>query len=146
MKIRPEINKIYSEPEIHVCNNEMTDELTGIIRNLSAIFEQQLNGTDERGNHCLLSPSNIVSFYADGQKIMALDNEQSYVIQKKLYELEEELTASGFIRISKSELINYKKIKKLDMSFTGTIKIIMKSGYETYASRRNVAKLKKILV
>ena len=31
------------------------------------------------------------------------------------------------------------------MSVTGTIRIIMKNGYETYASRRNVAKLKEKL-
>lgn len=145
MKVKPEISNIYSEPELHVCNREMNEEVRSLLCELSTLYEQTLNGTDELGNHCRLVPSDIISFYADGQKIMALDSSKVYTIPKKLYELEEQYCSSGFIRISKAELINYKKIKKLDMSFTGTIKIIMKNGYETYASRRNVSKLKKIL-
>lgn len=39
-----------------------------------------------------------------------------------------------------------KKIRSLDVSLTGTIKVIMKNGYETYTSRRNVAKLKELLL
>ena len=56
------------------------------------------------------------------------------------------LPDSGFVRISRSEIINIKKIGKLDMSLTGTIRIQMKNGYSTFVSRRNVAKLKKLLV
>jgi DNA-binding LytR/AlgR family response regulator len=38
-----------------------------------------------------------------------------------------------------------KKIKSLDMSVTGTIRVIMKNDYETYVSRRNVARIKERL-
>ena len=31
------------------------------------------------------------------------------------------------------------------MSLTGTIKLVMKTGYKTYVSRRNVAKIKEKL-
>ena len=40
---------------------------------------------------------------------------------------------------------NYKRIRSLDLGLTGTIRVIMKNGYETYSSRRNVAKLKELL-
>jgi DNA-binding LytR/AlgR family response regulator len=71
--------------------------------------------------------------------------EGSYVVQEKLYELEERLDAGQFFRISKSEIVNLKKIKRLDMSITGTIKVILSDGTETYTSRRNVTKLKQCL-
>lgn len=62
-----------------------------------------------------------------------------------MYELEEELEESVFIRISKAEIINIRKIKRVDMNTIGTIKVIMRDGTETYTSRRNVTRLKKAL-
>ena len=50
-----------------------------------------------------------------------------------------------FLRISKSEIINLRKIERLDMSITGTIKVVLTDGTETFTSRRNVTKLKKSL-
>ena len=67
------------------------------------------------------------------------------MISKKLYELEEAYGEDNFVRISKSELVNVKKIKSLDLSLTGTIKVIMKNGYETFSSRRNIAKIRERL-
>ena len=67
------------------------------------------------------------------------------MISKKLYELENELNGKIFFRSSKSEIINLKQIQKLDLSLSGTIRVIMKDGSETYTSRRTVSKLKKAL-
>ena len=42
-------------------------------------------------------------------------------------------------------MINFNKVESLDSSMTGTIKINFKSGYITYASRRNIKKIKEYL-
>ena len=142
MKIKTEINSKYSEIELHICSSEISDEVRRITGELHMMYDESLTGTDEKGNRRILRPGEIVSFYSEGQRVIALGEEERYVIPSKLYELEEELTQSHFIRISKSEIVNIRKIRSLDMSITGTIRIIMKNGYETYASRRNVSKLK----
>lgn len=59
--------------------------------------------------------------------------------------MEDDLNEKLFFRSSKSEIINLKQIQRLDMSLSGTIRVIMKDGSETYTSRRNVVKLKKVL-
>ncbi|MBP5608850.1 MAG: LytTR family transcriptional regulator [Lachnospiraceae bacterium] len=146
MQIRSEINNKYTELEVHVCNDEMTDEVREVMSRLHSFFDTSLTGTDEAGNRCILSPAEIYSFYAEGQKVFALDASKKYTVSQKLYELEKDYEDLCFIRISKSELINYRKIRKLDMSLTGTIKVIMKNGYETFSSRRNVARLKELLL
>ena len=143
MNIKAEISSKYKEPELHVCHNELSEEVKKIIGELHELYERNVAGTDEKGNRCMLRPGEIVSFYAEGQKVIALGDEKRFKVQGKLYEYEEELKDNYFVRISKSELVNIKKIKSLDMSITGTIKIIMKNGYETYVSRRNVAKIKE---
>ena len=146
MQIKTLIDKKYTEAEIHVCKDILDDEVRYVMGELHNIFDESLTGTDEKGNKCMIRPVDIVSFYAEGQKVFAIDNKRKYSISHKLYEIEKKLGNSGFIRISKSEIVNFRKIKSMDMSLTGTIKVIMKNGYETYTSRRNVAKIKEMLI
>ncbi|MBO4750513.1 MAG: LytTR family transcriptional regulator [Lachnospiraceae bacterium] len=146
MQIKSEINEKYRELEVHVCHDRMSEEVRSVVGQLHALFDASLTGTDEVGNRCVIHPADVTSFYAEGQRVMARDDTKKYVIPHKLYELEKEYEDLCFVRISKSEIVNYKKIKSLDVSLTGTIKVIMKNGYETYTSRRNVAKLKELLL
>ena len=145
MHIRTVINEKYTETELHVCKDKADEEVRRIVGELHALYDPSLSGTDEVGNRCVLSPGELISFYAEKQKVYAMDHSRKYTVSKTLQDLEKEFEASGFVRISKSELVNIRKIKSLDMSVTGTIRVVMKNGYETYTSRRNVTKLKEIL-
>ncbi|MCR5824454.1 MAG: LytTR family transcriptional regulator [Lachnospiraceae bacterium] len=144
MLIKAEIDARYKETELHVCNNEKTEEVKDLLTELHSLYDMSLMGTDERGNRVKLSPRELVSFYAEGQRVYALGDKEKYAVPKKLYELEKELESVGFARISKSELLNIRRIKSMDLSLTGTIRIVMNTGYETYTSRRNVAKIKEM--
>ena len=146
MQIKTEINEKYRELEVHVCHDRTSEELKNVMGQLHALFDDSLTGTDEVGNRCVIHPAEVTSFYSEGQRVVAMDDVKKYVISKKLYELEQEYADLCFVRISKSEIVNYRKIRSLDVSLTGTIKVIMKNGYETYTSRRNVAKLKELLL
>ena len=146
MRIRPEIDERYKEMEIHVCNDSMNEEVKGVVLQLHSFFDSTITGIDEVGNRCMIRPAEVYSFYAEGQRVIAMDASKRYSVPQKLYELEKEYESLSFVRISKSEIVNYKKIKSLDMSLTGTIKVAMKNGYETYSSRRNVAKIKELLL
>ncbi len=66
-------------------------------------------------------------------------------MRQRLYELEERLDGTMFVRISNSEIINLKKVRKLDLSLTGTIRVLMTDGAATYVSRRYVKKIKQVL-
>lgn len=145
MRIKPQIDHVFQQMEIHVCNKEMNQQVTELLDDLNRIFGGQLIGTDTKGNRCVLSQGNISRFYAQKQKVFAQNNEGIYSISKKLYELEQELDDSVFIRISKSEIINIRKIRRVDMDTIGTIKVMMRDGTETYTSRRNVTRLKRAL-
>ena len=146
MHIKKEIDSKYKEIELHVCNREASAEVDDVVRELHELYDRKIAGTDTRGNRCMLNPGEIVSAYAEGQKVMVLGAGGIYTVQKKLYELEEELGERNFVRISKSEIVNIMKIKNLDMSITGTIKLVMKNDYETFVSRRNVGKIKERLL
>ena len=145
MKILTETDNKYKEIELHVCNNALTDEVRAIVGELHEIYDYTIPGTDEIGNKRMIRRAEILSAYSEGQRVIVLTGDGRYVVQKKLYELETELGEANFIRISKSEIVNIHKIKSLDLSITGTIRLVMKTGYETYVSRRNVSKIKEKL-
>ncbi len=143
MIIKANIRDQFQETELHVCKDRMDDEVRRIVDELHGMFDPTINGMDEVGNRCVIRPAEIVSFYAEKQKVIALGVEKKYTVQKTLQELETEFESCGFVRISRSELVNLHRIKSLDMSLTGTIRVIMQNGYETYTSRRNVTHLKE---
>ena len=145
MDIKTIIHDKYPDTEIHVCKDRLDDEVRGIVDTLHTMFDTAFSGTDEVGNRCTIRPSEIYSFYAEGQHVIALGAEKRYTLSEKLYQLEEMLEKTGFVRISKSEIVNFRRIKSLDLGMTGTIRVTLKNGYETYASRRNVSKIREML-
>lgn len=145
MKILTETDNKYKEIELHVCNNALTDEVRAIVGELHEIYDQNIPGTDAKGNRHMLRRSEILSAYSEGQKVFVITADGPYSVSRKLYELEKDLGDIDFIRISRSEIINIRKIRSMDMSLTGTIKLVMKTGYKTYVSRRNVTKIKEKL-
>jgi len=64
-------------------------------------------------------------------------------LKMRLYEAEAILTKHQFIKISRSEIINITKIKKVEYLYSGLIKILFISGDSTFVSRRFVSQLKK---
>ena len=145
MKVRARIDKIYGAPEIQVCSNELTQQVKQLVEDISAYVNEGIIGTDFRGEKVMIPMRDILRFYTENQKVMVQDGKGIYSTQEKLYELEESLDEGQFFRISKSEIVNLKKIRRLDMSVTGTIKVILSDGTETYTSRRNVTRLKQCL-
>ena len=57
----------------------------------------------------------------------------------------EKLLGSGFMRISKSTLINLKQINSVEPSFHGTMLVILKNGNKDYISRKYLPAFKKYL-
>lgn len=146
MRIIKVIDKSLNEPELRVCDSAPGERLNGIYCELESIFGDTVDGTDERGERVILRTSDVSRFYAVGQKVLARTAEGEFTVSRKLYELESSLEQTRFFRISKSEIVNLRQISRLDMSIAGTIRIIMRDGTETYTSRRNVARLKQILL
>ena len=145
MKVRARIDKSFEIPEIQVCNKELTPQVQQLVEEISAFVNEGIAVTDFRGEKIMLPTRDILRIYTENQRVMVQDAKGIYSTQEKLYELESRLDEGLFFRISKSEIVNLKKIKRLDMSITGTIKVILSDGTETYTSRRNVTKLKQIL-
>ena len=136
----------HSFPKINhlVLTDKVTEELSQLIKKISQEAPQILSGF-QNDTLKILDPSKIYRFYTASGKVFAADEKEEYTLRTRLYELEERLDKNQFVRISNSEIINLKKVKSFDLSFTGTICVSLLDGTVTYASRRYVNKIKQIL-
>lgn len=142
MRVRFQIDKKYREPEVVICAPEETEELRG----LKEAIERPSVLLGFREDEARTLPCREVErVYAERDRVLAERGGETYLLREKLYELEERLAGDRFVRISRFELVNLRFLEKLDFSMTGTIRLILRSGAETYVSRRNVARIKSIL-
>ena len=144
MQIEIRIDPACTETKVIVVTDKVTDEINALIKNLSRESSQYLAGFQEDVLE-LLDLYDITRIYASGGKIQAVTDRGEYQLRLRLYELEERLDKKDFIRISNSEIINLKKVRKFDLSHTGTICVSFKDGTTAYVSRRYISKIKKIL-
>lgn len=144
MKIEVKIDASYTEPKIMIMTDSMTAEINHIMKKLSEDSPQIISGIKDDQLE-VLEQTSLIRIYANSGKVFATTDHGEYVIRLRLYELEERLDKNTFIRISNSEIINFKHVKSFDLSFTGTICVKLSNGTVTYVSRRYVAKIKKIL-
>ena len=145
MQVKAVIHEKYKNTEIHVCKSVADEEVKGLVEEISGLVNTGIPAQAANGDHITMNPKDAVRFYASGAKVYATVNGQTFTVQKKFYELEQELDEKRFLRISKSEIVNLKKITRFNLSLSGTIQILLQDGSETYTSRRNVVKLKKLL-
>jgi DNA-binding LytR/AlgR family response regulator len=143
-KIHVEIDENLKEPEIIIRTDKMTEQVRDIMDKLSAADNNTLVGYQDDIVQ-ILEMSEIISIYSAVKKVFAKTNEGEYVLRVRLYELEQQLDPTKFIRISNTEIVNLKAVKKLDFSFTGTIVMTFADGSTSYVSRRYVAKIKRAL-
>lgn len=144
MQIEIRIDDSFEEPKIIILTDKMTDKINELVKKLSEHAPQMLAGFQ---GDCVevLEQAAILRIYSTSGKVIAETSCGEYTLRLRLYELEERLDRHLFARISNSEIINLKKVKRFDLSFSGTICVTLSNGSVTYVSRRYVPKIKQIL-
>lgn len=144
MQVEIKIDEACTEPKIIILTDRMTDEVSSIVKKLSDDTPQILSGFRDDTLE-ILEQNDIFRFYASAGRIIAETDNGEYTLRLRLYELEGRLDKSRFVRISNSEIVNIRKVRKFDLSFTGTICVSLSNGTVTYVSRRYVHKIKQVL-
>lgn len=144
MQVEIKIDDSCREPKVIILTASMTEEVSHIIQKLSERNPSIISGSKE-GKIEILEQNDLFRIYANDGKVFAVTDHGEYVLRLRLYEIIERLDPCQFVRISNSEIINLKKVKNFDLSFTGTICVELANHTTTYVSRRYVSKIKKIL-
>ncbi|MGI6259696.1 MAG: LytTR family DNA-binding domain-containing protein [Anaerolineaceae bacterium] len=144
MEIEIKIDGNYKEPKIIILTEKMSDEINLLVRKITEDVPQMIAGF-QNDQLKVLEQDEIFRIYTANNKVFANTSDGDYSLRLRLYELEERLEKNDFVRISNSEIINIRKVKAFDLSFTGTICVKLIDGTVTYVSRRYVPKIKQIL-
>jgi len=146
MKIEIIIDVGIGEPFVVIHVPEMTPEVMAWIKILEeAEGKPSVLIAKDNDKILIFQPEQIEIIRSEGDCIKLYNqNAQGYIATKPLYEIGEQL-GKGFVRISKSAIINFNRVDYLSPSFNGTMRIAMKNGIDDYISRKYLGDFKKRL-
>ena len=154
MKVQLFVSKDLEEPYAEI----YTDVLTDNIQKAMVLLENENEEEDKEG----INDNNSILAVKKGQDIVLLDFEdiflirvedkqtkvftanKDYLIKKPLYQIEENLD-SNFVRVSKTTIVNLRKIKRVAPSLRGMMFIELKNGLKDNISRKYLSDFKNAL-
>ena len=129
-----------------------TDGIKAIAEKISRMNETGRNAmlTGWDGDYCIqLKQSEVFRIYSMDKKVYVETEKESLLLKLRLYEFEELAQNCGwtdFIRISNTDIVNFSKVTKLDMSLTGVVRVNFTNGKAAIVSRRYMNKIKNELL
>jgi len=139
--LKVEIQEGFPDVEVIIKCPKNTDE----IRRIESIligYKQRFSCTKNGIVH-LIDKNDVIYFESVDRFCFLYTVDNVYETSMKLYEIEESLTEMGFLRSSKSQIINIAKIESLCPDFGGRIEAIMENGYQLIISRQYAKQLKE---
>ncbi|MDD6327378.1 MAG: LytTR family DNA-binding domain-containing protein [Eubacteriales bacterium] len=143
MKIVINIDENISETEIQVSCKQLTEEVENMIATLRIMNEQML--VQKEQDTYLLDVSRISYIESLERKSFVYTEDDVYESKLKLYEMEEKLCRLGFLRISKSTLVNLKFIKSIRNDVERRLRLTLSNGEQVLVSRQYADEIKKRL-
>jgi len=146
MRVEIKINPDIGEPLAVIHAPKITPELTTLVEMLEQEAEKpSLLFAKSDNKLFVIEPEQIDIIRTEGNDIKLYNSEaQEYIITKPLREIGEQL-GSNFVRISKSALVNIKRVDHLSTSFNSTMYIVMKNGISDYITRKHLGDFKNRL-
>ena len=143
MKISINIDPLLSDTEIVVNCSALTPETESIIAALR-IMDSQI--TVIKGDESIiLDISKIAYIESVDRKTFVYTDSECYETKMKLYEMEERLCGSGFLRISKSCLVRLRFIRSITAELDRRLRLTLENGEQMIVSRQYADELKRRL-
>ncbi len=145
MKITIESPLPGEEDEIIIKMAELDDEVLKVIRRRKDGVSKDTMAVYANESILMVPIRDILYFDATDNRVFAYTRDNCFETRKKLFEIEELLANSSFLRISKNAIVNIKSIDHLSPEFNGRFIASLKNGEDIIISRGYVPELKKKL-
>ncbi|MCL2373603.1 MAG: LytTR family transcriptional regulator DNA-binding domain-containing protein [Defluviitaleaceae bacterium] len=142
MKIIFEEPPAGAEEQIIVQCRNITPQLMNILNTIKQPDNMLVAYIDNEIHR--VSPSDVFYFEAVDKKTFVYCAREVYESKLKLYELNE-MAMNDFFRVSKSVIVNLRKIKSIIPSFSGRVEAVLENKERVIISRQYVSELKKVL-
>ncbi|MGL5068761.1 MAG: LytTR family DNA-binding domain-containing protein [Sarcina sp.] len=146
MKIDLDINDNYEEITVVIKARSIDEVVIDIMEKLKSENKKEKSIVAKKNQKVyILNPKDIIMFYSEEQKVLADTSEGNFEVKMKLYEIEELLARTSFVRVSKFTIVNVKKIKNIELFFNGSLIINLSNGKKETISRRYVKQVKEFI-
>lgn len=144
MKVNLFVSRDIKEPYADIHTNELTDNVTKAISILESEESSDMIAVKKGSDIALLELGDIYMFRVEDKQVNVYTQDSSYVVKKALYQVEESLNGD-FVRISKTTIVNLKKIQRVAPSLKGMMFIELKNGLKDNISRKYLPDFKRAL-
>lgn len=144
MKVNLFVSRDVEEPYADIHTDELTDNITKAMSILENEDSNDMFAVKKGLDITLLEFGEIFMFRVEDKQVNVYTQNNQYQIKKPLYQVEEDLP-SDFIRISKTTIVNLKRIKRFAPSLKGMMFIELKNGLKDNISRKYLPDFKKAL-
>lgn len=145
MKVEIQVDPELEEPLVVLRVPSPTEEVEQLARRLRGEAAPQPFTVYTEREAVRVSRSMVLRFYAEDKGVSCQTGKGTFAVRRRLYELEEELAGTRFVRVSNSEIVNLDRVTGLDLTLAGTIKMTLEGGTVCWVSRRHVKKIKQAL-
>jgi len=143
MKIEIDIDEKYNDLLVQIKAPALTADIEKMI-SIMRMIDMQL-AVKKNDEIILLETNQILYFETVERNTFVYTKEDTYEVDLKLYEVEQQLIEQGFIRISKTYILNLKKIQSLKADINRKIKVTLINGEQLIVSRNYADELRRRL-
>ena len=129
--------------EVTVRAPEYDGEVEELIRRIQGRADR-LTLTAADGAQQVIATGELISVSVHGKQLLFVTESERFLSRQSLQSIEDALD-DRFIRISRYELVNIEKVRKFDFTLSGTLRLELTGGMETWASRRCIPVIRKRL-
>lgn len=144
MKVNLFVSKDIEEPHADIHTNELTDNITKAMFILESDDSNDMLAVKKGSDIALLEFSEVFMLRVENKQIKVYTENAEYLIKKPLYQVEETLN-NDFVRISKTTIVNLRKIERVAPSLKGMMFIQLKNGLKDNISRKYLPDFKNAL-
>jgi len=125
--------------------SEEDEQVEALMARVADPLSSLLTVRDEADAVVTLPEERVVTISVDNKKLRIAADDGTYWMKMSMQDAEAMLNPSWFLRISRYEIVNLRKVQQFDFSISGTLRIDLEDGTETWASRRFIPAIKKRL-
>ena len=144
MKVNLFVSKDVEEPYADIHTNELTDNVTKAMSILESEESNDMLAVKSGSDIKFLEFDDVFMLRVEDKQVKVYTHDKEFIVKKPLYQLEESLNQS-FVRISKTTIVNLKKIERVAPSLKGMMFIQLKNGLKDNISRKYLPDFKEAL-
>ena len=139
-----ETDKALKGIDIIIRADKRDEQINDLIEKLTQREPVRLTVLDSENCPSVIEEKDIIFVSADGKNVQIITHHGKFHAKQSLQSFEDVLS-DRFLRVSRFEIIDLKKVRKYDFTLSGTLRIEFENGMETWASRRYIPLIRKRL-